>query len=164
MKNTNDNFGKIEYLNLSEQWPDSNALSIVTTEENLQVLSQRLNRDLEIVSFIDKYEINYPESLESVAKCYDHNLSKELLLICSFNKSTSKHIIDLLIYMAALRYDLAISICSEFTDRHRGVLHYLNEQSKLGIYGAEVELVKIDNSLPALNFNAAVQPYFPRLQ
>ena len=63
-------------------------------------------------------------------------------------------------YAAGLHAVTIVWIAARFTDQHRAALDWLNEISKdsLRFFGLEIELWKVDDSLPAPKFNIISKP------
>ncbi len=70
------------------------------------------------------------------------------------------HLGKLLTYTAGLEARTVVWIAEEFRDEHRAALELLNASStrEYAYFGIEIELLRIDQSRPAPQFNVVVQP------
>jgi hypothetical protein len=77
-----------------------------------------------------------------------------------FGQTDHDHLGKLLTYAAGVGAAVVIWIAESFTDEHAAALKWLNETSVDGVafFGVELELLRIDDSLPAPHFRVVVEP------
>lgn len=70
------------------------------------------------------------------------------------------HLGKLLTYAAWHEADIAIWVASDFREEHQRALQHLNQRtnSSTAFYGVEVNLLRIDDSRPAVNFRLVAKP------
>ncbi|MDE2697046.1 MAG: DUF4268 domain-containing protein [Chloroflexota bacterium] len=70
------------------------------------------------------------------------------------------HLGQLLAYAAGLDAKIVVWVSPEVRDEHREAIHWLNSQTsaEVGFFLVELELLRVDESLPAPRFNLAAQP------
>ena len=92
--------------------------------------------------------------------CRDGVDDSQVLIENQLYKTDHKHLGQLLTYAPGLEATTVIWIASEFVEKHRAALDWLNEitDSKYRFFGLEIELWKIDNSLVAPKFNIVSKP------
>lgn len=76
------------------------------------------------------------------------------------NRTDHDHLGKALTYAAALSAKVVVWVASAFTDEHRRVLDWLNDNSAddLSFYGVQLELWSVDGSKPAVRFNVVARP------
>ena len=77
-----------------------------------------------------------------------------------YGRTDHDHLGKLLTYTAGLNARTVVWIAEEFRDEHRAALDLLNASTTrdYAYFGIEIELLKIDDSRPAPQFNIVVQP------
>ena len=77
-----------------------------------------------------------------------------------YGRTNHDHLGKLLTYAAGLNARTVVWIAEEFRDEHRAALDLLNASTteEYAYFGVEIELLKIDSSLPAPRFNIVAQP------
>lgn len=118
-------------------------------EENLARLSEVVKMNLQLPQTECSVGIYRSDIL-----CHDFMLNRKVLI------ENQLEITDHFTYAANLKASCIIWISKRFTKEHRAVLNWLNEnlESSIHFFGIEMELWKIENSMPAPNFNVIVQP------
>jgi hypothetical protein len=76
------------------------------------------------------------------------------------NRTDHDHLGKALTYAAALNANAVLWIAPTFTDEHRRVIDWLNDNSAddLSFYGIQLELWSVDDSKPAVRFNVVARP------
>lgn len=83
-----------------------------------------------------------------------------VLIENQIEKTDHKHLGQLLTYAAGLQAVTIVWVSSKFTEEHRATLDWLNKitDENFRFFGLEIELWKIDDSLPAPKFNVISKP------
>lgn len=151
----NQELGVIEKVDLREMWPNEAADFTPWLAKNITKLGSTLGLDLELQAQeapVGSY------SLDILARDLE---SDSLVVIENQLESTDHdHLGKLLTYAAGFDADVRVWIAKKFKDEHREALDSLNHRTNgdTQYFGIEVELWKIDNSRPAVNFNLVATP------
>ena len=124
-------------------------------EENIALLGEALGFDLEV----EKVEASVgPYSADILAK--DTVNDTYVVIENQLGKTNHDHLGKLITYGSVLHATAVVWIATNFTEEHQRALDWLNEftTEELGFYGVQVELWKIDNSLPAVRFDVISRP------
>ena len=146
---------KIERVELREVWPDEAADFTPWLAENLSQLGEALGLDLDIRGTevpVGSY------SLDILAN--DIGSDRPVIVENQLEKTDHTHLGQILTYAAGHDAETIVWIAKGFSDEHRAALDYLNgrtgEDTKF--FGVVVEVLKIDNSRPAVNFDLVATP------
>ena len=149
--------GSLEPVDLRTIWPDEawDFTPWLAQEENLRRLSDALNLELEL----DRVEVAVgPYSADIVAT--DASSNTKVVIENQLEKTNHDHLGKVLTYASGLEARILIWIAKTFTEEHRQTFDYLNEctSGRLRLYGVEVEVLRIGNSLPAPHFRLVSSP------
>lgn len=149
--------GSLEPVDLRAIWPDEarDFTPWLAREENLRRLSDALNLELEL----DRVEVAVgPYSADIVAT--DASSNTKVVIENQLEKTNHDHLGKVLTYASGLEARILIWIAKKFTEEHRQTFDYLNEctSGRLRLYGVEVEVLRIGNSLPAPHFRLVSTP------
>lgn len=151
----NQKLGVRVEVELREVWPNEASDFTPWLAENITELGKALGLDLELQereASVGSY------SLDILARDLG---SGSLVVIENQLESTDHdHLGKLLTYAAWFDANVRVWIAKEFRDEHREALDSLNHRTgeDTQFFGIEVELWKIDNSRPAVNFNLVATP------
>lgn len=151
----NQKLGVREEVDLREVWPNEAYDFTPWLAKNITELGKALGLDLELQeqeASVGSY------SLDILARDLK---SGSLVVIENQLESTDHdHLGKLLTYAAWFDANVRVWIAKEFRDEHREALDSLNHRTgeDTQFFGIEVELWKIDNSRPAVNFNLVATP------
>jgi hypothetical protein len=123
--------------------------------KNIGLLAETIGLDLDLVtteSPVGGYAVDL------YAK--DLNTGRWVIIENQLEKTDHSHLGQLLAYAAGKEAGVIIWISPEFRDEHRQTLDWLNEVTteNVGFFGIELELLQVDDSLPAPNFRLVAQP------
>lgn len=150
--------GKLKKLNVSEIrkiWPHEERDLSVWVSDNIDRLNEVLGLDIEILSreeFVHSFRIDLAGT---------ENYSQMPVIIENqFGRSNHDHLGKLITYSAAKEAGIIIWIANEFKIAHKEAIEWLNKISPqdLSFYAIELEVYKIDMSLPAPNFRIITGP------
>lgn len=149
--------GTLEKVPLRKVWNDEAASFTpwLASPENLKLLSDKLGIDLELEG-IEK-EVG-PYSADIL--CRDTSDGSWVVIENQIEKTNHGHLGQVLTYAAGLGARTLVWIAAEFTEQHRSVLDWLNENTidEVSVFGIEVEALRIGNSPPAVRFNVISKP------
>ncbi len=150
--------GKIEKVDLREAWSNEALDFTPWLQENIDQLGRVLGMDLEV----QEREASVGTfSLDLLA--HDSN-GRPVIIENQLGTTDHTHLGQILTYAAGYSANVIVWIAKEFRDEHRAALDFLNirtgaegvEDTKF--FGVVVELWKIGESLPAVNFDIIVAP------
>lgn len=124
-------------------------------EQNLSALADVIGLELELEA--QEKDVG-PFRADILCKNVDDG--SWVLIENQIEKTDHKHLGQLLTYAAGLQAVTIVWISSKFTDEHRATLDWLNKitDENFRFFGLEIELWKIDNSLPAPQFKTISNP------
>lgn len=149
--------GSLHRLDPRQQWGNeaTDFTPWIANQENISELASALGMELEV------------ESTEVAVGAYSADvLAREpgtggyVVIENQLGKTNHDHLGKALTYGAVLDASTVVWIAPEFTDEHRKTLDWLNDNTgdDLCFYGVQVELWQIDDSRPAVRFNAVSRP------
>lgn len=148
--------GELKNLTLKSVWAheEYDFTPWLVEDRHLAQLSSAIGMDLQL----DRIEVPVgPYSADILAK----DASGEYVVIENqFGKTNHDHLGKLLTYSAALGASSVVWIAEKFTDEHRKAMDWLNEKTidSLSLYAVQLEVLQINDSLPAIRFNVICQP------
>ena len=151
---TSKDLASIEKVDLREIWSNEAQDFTPWLAEHLSELGDALGLELELqareapvggysLDILARDESGRPVVIENQLESTDHT-----------------HLGQLLTYAAGFDANVIVWIAREFRDEHREALNLLNHRTgeDTQFFGVEVELWKIDNSRPAVNFKLVATP------
>jgi len=150
--------GKLVRLGLEDMkriWPDEQQDLSPWIAENIDALNEVLQLQIEIEG---KEEHVHGFRLDLVGT--DNRTQMPVIIENQFGQSNHDHLGKLITYSAAKEAGIVIWIANEIRVAHRYALEWLNNISPhdMTFYGIELELLQIDDSLPAPNFKIVAGP------
>ena len=149
--------GSLEPVDLRTIWPDEarDFTPWLAQEENLRRLSDALNLELEL----DRMEVAVGPYFADILAT-DASSNTKVVIENQLEKTNHDHLGKVLTYASGLEARILIWIAKKFTEEHRQTFDYLNEctSGRLRLYGVEVEVLRIGNSLPAPHFRLVSTP------
>jgi hypothetical protein len=149
--------GRLERVSLREYWEreDTAFTPWLAQDENIQLLSQAVGMELEVVN----QEVRVGPFRADIL-CQTPDGSHQVLIENQLEVTDHGHLGQLMTYAAGLDAVSIVWIASRFTEEHRAALDWLNRITREGInfFGIEVELWRIGDSSAAPKFNLVSQP------
>lgn len=147
--------GKLGRIKVQSVWPGEATSFTPWLAENLNELGAVLGIELELV------EREAPVgsfSLDLLAR--DLSRKSPVAIENQFGATNHDHFGKILTYAAGYDASTVIWIAEEFREEHRQALDWLNQRtgSDVDFFGVVLELVKIDESRPALHFRLVASP------
>jgi hypothetical protein len=155
---TSSSLGRLSRTSLREIWlhEAQNFTPWLAQPENIALLGATLHLgDLEV----EATERNVGRfSADIVAR---DEAGQTVLIENQLEATDHRHLGQLLTYLAGLQVGATVIwIAAEFLDEHRAAIDWLNANTgdRYSFFGVEIELVRINDSLPAPMFNIAAKP------
>lgn len=123
--------------------------------ENLRFLGEVLGMKLKL----EGTEVGVGDYAADIL-AFDTADNSRVVIENQLEKTDHGHLGQILTYAAGLNALKVIWIAKQFTDEHRAALDWLNENTRENIrfFGLEIEVWRIDDSLPAPKFNIVAKP------
>jgi len=153
---TNPVFGKLERVRPREVWQREaeGFTPWLAKAENLNKLADELGLG-ELVLVKTEYSVG---DFKVDVLCSDGE--DQVIIENQLEKSDHGHLGQLLTYAAGIGARKVVWIAESFRPEHMAALQFLNDNTTEALicFGVEIEIFKIDASLPALNFKVVVKP------
>jgi hypothetical protein len=156
---TDDTFdprlGTLKRITPRKLWPTESGAFTPWLAQHLDILGQVLGMDLELVGMeggVGAFAVDI------IAR--DLGTGHTIVIENQFSSTDHDHLGKLLTYAAGLDAYAVIWIAEKIREEHRQTLEWLNQRtsSDTVFFGVVVELLQIDNSQPAVNFDPVVFP------
>lgn len=149
--------GKLERVKLEAGWQSEpyDFTPWLAREESLAELGDAIGMELELVS--QEHAVG---SFRADILCKNTADDSWVVIENQLDKTDHSHLGQILTYAAGVQALTVVWIAARFTDEHRAALDWLNRSTveNIGFFGVEVELWRVDDSLPAPNFNVVSRP------
>ena len=147
--------GTIEKVGLREEWPKEAIDFTPWLAKNIVKLGEALGLDLETHS--EEAPVGR-KKLDILA--HDVGSNRPVIIENQLEGTDDSHLGQLLTYAAGYDANVVVWIAQEFSDEHRAALEFLNDRTgdDTEFFGVVVELWKIDESRPAVNFDLVTAP------
>ncbi|RYG89386.1 MAG: DUF4268 domain-containing protein [Alphaproteobacteria bacterium] len=151
--------GKVVRVNVRDAWPNEAAhfTPWLASPEGLELLQDALDMDLEVEA-TEQYI--GPFKADIVAKRTDTPDEHWVLIENQLERTDHRHLGQLLTYAAGLKAATIVWVAQDFAEEHRAALDWLNAitSEDYQFFGLQIELWRIDGSLPAPIFNVLAEP------
>jgi len=123
--------------------------------ENIPLLSKTIGLDIDLV----ESEVSIGAFAADLVG-QEPTTKKPVVIENQLSRTDHDHLGKLLTYASGIDAGTLIWLATDFRDEHRQTLEWLNNVSAEGIYffGIQLEVIRVDESLPAPNFNIVVGP------
>jgi hypothetical protein len=149
--------GTLKKLDVRDLWQSeaSDFTPWLARAENLKRLGDAIGMELEF----EAQEKNVGPFRADIL-CKDTETSHWVLIENQLGRTDHSHLGQLLTYAAGLEAVTIIWIAAAFTEEHRATLDWLNKitDDEFKLFGLEIELWRIGDSLPAPKFNVISKP------
>lgn len=149
--------GRLIKVDPREYWEDEARAFTpwLARPENIAILGETLDMDLEVVQ-----EERAVGPFRADILCKDTSDEHWVLIENQLERTDHAHLGQLLTYAAGLDAATIIWIARRFSEEHKSALDWLNRNTgdSITFFGLEVELWKIDDSIPAPKFNLISKP------
>ncbi len=147
--------GKINIVPLRTIWKNEAKDFTPWLADNVGELGKALGLELE---YEDREVAVGPYSADILAR--DAGSGKYVVVENQLEKTNHDHLGKCTTYAAVLDASAVIWVASDFTEEHKKALDWLNDHTTgdIAFYGVKIELIRIDNSKPAVQFNVQSSP------
>lgn len=147
--------GKIQMVPLRSIWKNEAQDFTPWLADNIEELGEALGLELE---YEDREVSVGPYSADILAR--DAGTGKYVVIENQLEKTNHDHLGKCITYSAVLDASAVVWIASDFTEEHKKALDWLNDHTsdEIAFYGVKLELIQIDNSRPAIQFNIQSLP------
>jgi len=149
-------FGEIVIVPMNQIWQHEERDFTPWLAQNIEKLGEALGGLQLEVEQTEVYAGNF--QLDILAKEVSNN--KVVVIENQIYKTDHKHLGQLITYASYFKAEIIIWVSQEVTEEHRSAIDWLNNNTndKLEFYAVEANIIKIDNSKPALNFKLKAFP------
>ncbi len=152
----NIEFGQIENIPMNQIWQHEERHFTPWLSKNIDKLGQALG-DLQLqVEQTEVYAGTF--KLDILAK--EISTNKVVVIENQIYKTDHKHLGQLITYASFFNAQIIIWVSQEVTEEHRSAIDWLNNNTNdnLEFFAVEANLIRIDDSKPALNFKLKSSP------
>jgi len=151
----NYDLGKLKRLNPRTVWKTEANEFTPWLAENIEELGDVLGKELELV----ETEANVGDfAVDILAR--DLGTGRDVIIENQFGSTDHDHLGKLLTYAAGFDVSTVVWVSETMREEHRQALDWLNQvtDTSTQFFGILIELIQVDESLPAFNFRPVVFP------
>lgn len=143
------NFGTIQKVSMNEIWKHEERDFTPWLKENISKLNEALGLELEVLQ-----KEAYAGSFKLDLKAKEFGTNRIAVIENQIYKTDHTHLGQLITYASFFKAEIIIWIAQEITEEHRSAIDWLNNNTNecIHFYAVEADIIKIDDSRPALNF------------
>lgn len=147
--------GTIYQVDLREKWPKEAADFTPWLANNISMLGEAMGMDLDVRG--QEAPVG-GFSLDILA--HDVGSNRAVIIENQLETTNHDHLGKLLTYASGYDAGVVVWLAREFREEHRQALDWLNQRTgeDTQFFGVIVELLRIDDSRPAVNFKLAASP------
>jgi len=147
--------GTIYQVELREKWPKEAADFTPWLVNNISMLGEAMGMDLDVRG--QEAPVG-GFSLDILA--HDVGSNRAVIIENQLESTNHDHLGKLLTYASGYDAGVVVWLAKEFREEHRQALDWLNQRTgeDTQFFGVIVELLRIDDSRPAVNFKLAASP------
>jgi hypothetical protein len=149
--------GRFERVELRDIWEteDRDFTPWLAQENHIELLSDAIGMELEVEA--QEKEVG---PFRADILCRNTADDSWVLIENQIEKTDHRHLGQLMTYAAGLQAVTIVWVAAKFTEEHRASLDWLNKITgdEFHFFGLEVELWRIDDSIPAPKFNIVSKP------
>ncbi len=143
----------LKAIGLRQAWPDEARDFTPWLAKNLDLLSSSLSLDLKPVGV----EVNLPGAGRVDILAEQVGTEAKVVIENQLEESDNSHCLRLLGYAANADANILIWIAQGFTDYHRSILTWLNENDSIAVYAVAVRAYKVNDTITS-SFDLVVEP------
>lgn len=144
---------KIERVPLRKVWPHEAYDFTQWLEENIDVLSDAIDRNI-----VNAEREKKTEGTLSVDLVAEDEAGSSIIIENQLERSNHDHLGKLITYLTAMRANSAVWIVADPRPEHVAALTWLNESSSADFYLLKIEAIQIEDSSPAPLLTLIVGP------
>lgn len=150
-----EKLGKLKRVDPRSVWQHEARDFTPWLQDNIDILAETVGLDLDLVeteSLVGGYAVDlYAKDLST---------GRWVIIENQLEQTDHSHMGQLMAYAAGKEAGVIIWISPKFRDEHRQALDWLNEitDETVSFFGIELELLQVDDSLPAPHLKLVVQP------
>jgi hypothetical protein len=147
--------GKLEQVDPRTLWDTEPGDFTPWLAKNIELLAEELGLDLELLQ-VEKPVGDF--SCDILAR--DTGRDRPVIIENQLEATDHRHLGQLLTYASGLDAAVVVWISPEIREEHRQALDWLNRHTDEGVdfFGVALEVVRIDDSKPAVHFKLAAAP------
>jgi hypothetical protein len=147
--------GKLKYVDVRKQWQNEARNFTPWLAENIDEIADKIGVELEV----EDTEVSAgPFSADILAK--DTGTDRYVIIENQLEKTNHDHLGKSITYASVLNASTILWVATDFTEEHKKALDWLNDLTNedISFYGIKLELLKIDDSKNAVNFDIISGP------
>ena len=149
--------GKLKKVNLRDIWKNeaSDFTTWLAKDENLDLLSQEINIDLELIE--TEYSIG---NLSVDILAQEEQTGRKVVIENQLERTDHSHLGQIITYASGVDAEIIIWIVKDVRDEHKQAIEWLNENTnqKFNFFVIRMEVWQIGNSALAPKFHIISQP------
>lgn len=151
--------GNIKTISIQNEWSmETHFSQWLAEEDNLKKLANALGLEDDDLELKDTEFKVGPYSADIVAQATSSE--RYVVIENQYGKTDHDHLGKLLTYGSNLNASTVVWIAEAFTEEHKKAIDWLNDNTgeELSFFGVRAELLQINDSLPAINYDIVCRP------
>lgn len=148
--------GKVNELNLREEWRNEEKDFTPWLSENLELLEDIIELDLELKGT----EISVGSYKADIVAESTQIETGDVVIENQLGKSDHDHLGKVITYASGLDASYIIWVCEKVREEHKAAVDWLNQnlEKEVGVIALEIKLIQIGDSKPAPQFKVISKP------